>query len=47
MTIRAAVLLPYLFSCLFERKYLGAVLCILAEGQIGCFVFTALRQESF
>ena len=37
VTIRAAVLLPYLFSCLFERKYLGAVLCILAEA---CMVWT-------
>lgn len=37
MTIRAAVLLPYLFSCLLERKYLGAVLCILAEA---CMVWT-------
>lgn len=37
VTIRAAVLLPYLFSCLLERKYLGAVLCILAEA---CMVWT-------
>jgi len=37
VTIRAAVLLPYLFSCLLERKYLGAVLCILAEV---CMVWT-------
>ena len=37
VTIRATVLLPYLFSCLFERKYLGAVLCILAEA---CMVWT-------
>lgn len=37
VTIRAAVLLPYLLACLFERKYLGAVLCILAEA---CMVWT-------
>lgn len=37
MTIRAAVLLPYLLACLLERKYLGAVLCILAEA---CMVWT-------
>lgn len=37
VTIRAAMLLPYLLSCLLERKYLGAVLCILAEA---CMVWT-------
>ena len=37
VTIRAAVLLPYLLVCLLERKYLGAVLCILTEA---CMVWT-------
>ena len=37
VTIRAAVLLPYLLACLLERKYLDAVLCILAEA---CMVWT-------
>ena len=37
VTIRAVVLLPYLLACLLERKYLGAVLCILAEA---CMVWT-------
>ena len=37
VTIRAVVLLPYLLACLPERKYLGAVLCILAEA---CMVWT-------
>lgn len=31
VTIRAAVLLPYLLSCLMDRKYTGVILCILAE----------------
>ena len=37
VTIRAVVLLPYLLACLPERRYLGAVLCILAEA---CMVWT-------
>ena len=37
VTIRAVVLLPYLLSCLIERNYFGAVLCILAEA---CMVWT-------
>lgn len=37
VTIRAAVLLPYLIVCLAEKKYFGAVLCILAEA---CMVWT-------
>lgn len=37
VTIRAAVLIPYLLACLTERKYFGAVLCILAEA---CMVWT-------
>ena len=37
VTIRAAVLIPYLLACLTERKYVGAVLCILAEA---CMVWT-------
>lgn len=37
VTIRAVVLLPYLLACLPERKYFGAVLCILAEA---CVVWT-------
>ncbi len=37
MTIRAAVLLPYLLSCLMDRKYTGVILCILAEA---CIVWT-------
>ena len=37
VTIRAAVLLPYLLSCLMDRKYTGVILCILAEA---CIVWT-------
>lgn len=37
VTIRAAVLLPYLLACLMERKYIGVLLCILAEA---CMVWT-------
>lgn len=37
VTIRAAVLLPYLLSCLMDRKYTGVILCILAEA---CMVWT-------
>lgn len=37
VTIRAIVLVPYLIACLMERKYFGAVLCILAEA---CIVWT-------
>ena len=31
------VLLPYLLSCLMDRKYTGVILCILAEA---CIVWT-------
>ena len=37
VTIRAIVLVPYLIACLMEKKYFGAVLCILAEA---CIVWT-------
>lgn len=37
VTIRAIVLVPYLIACLMEKKYFGAVLCILAET---CIVWT-------
>lgn len=37
MTIRALVLLPYLLSCLMDRRYMGVILCILAEA---CMVWT-------
>lgn len=37
VTIRAAVLLPYLLFCLMDRKYTGVILCILAEA---CIVWT-------
>lgn len=37
VTIRAVVLLPYLLSCLLDRKYMGVILCILAEA---CMVWT-------
>lgn len=37
VTIHAIVLVPYLIACLMERKYFGAVLCILAEA---CIVWT-------
>lgn len=37
VTIRAAVLIPYLFACLLKRKYVGVVFCILAEA---CMVWT-------
>ena len=37
VTIRAVVLIPYLIACLMEKKYLGVVLCILAEA---CMVWT-------
>ena len=37
VTIRAVVLVPYLLSCLAEKKYFGVVLCILAEA---CMVWT-------
>ena len=36
-TIRALVLLPYLLSCLMDRRYMGVILCILAEA---CMVWT-------
>ena len=37
VTIRAVVLIPYLFSCLAEKRYFGVILCILAEA---CMVWT-------
>lgn len=37
VTIRAVVLIPYLIACLMEKRYLGVVLCILAEA---CMVWT-------
>ena len=37
VTIRAAVLIPYLIACLLKRKYAGVILCILAEA---CMVWT-------
>lgn len=37
VTIRAVVLVPYLLSCLAEKRYFGVVLCILAET---CMVWT-------
>ena len=37
VTILAIVLVPYLIACLMEKKYFGAVLCILAEA---CIVWT-------
>ncbi len=37
VTIRAIVLVPYLIACLMEKRYFGAVLCILAEA---CIVWT-------
>lgn len=37
VTIRAAVLIPYLLACLLRKKYVGVILCILAEA---CMVWT-------
>ncbi len=37
VTIRAVVLIPYLIACLMERKYVGVILCVLAEA---CMVWT-------
>lgn len=37
VTICALVLLPYLLSCLMDRRYMGVILCILAEA---CMVWT-------
>ena len=37
VTIRTAVLIPYLIACLMDRNYFGVILCILAEA---CIVWT-------
>lgn len=37
VTIRAVILIPYLIACLMERRYIGVLLCILAEA---CMVWT-------
>lgn len=37
VTIRAAVLIPYVLACLAEKRYLGVILCILAEA---CMTWT-------
>lgn len=37
VTIRAVVLIPYLITCLMEKRYIGVLLCILAET---CMVWT-------
>ena len=41
VTIRAIVLVPYLIACLMEKKYFGAVLCILAEACIAWTLYGA------
>ena len=37
VTIRAAILIPYVFACLARKRYFGVILCILAEA---CMVWT-------
>ncbi len=37
VTIRAVVMIPYLIACLMEKKYVGVLLCVLAEA---CTVWT-------
>ncbi len=37
VTIRAVVLIPYVIACLMEKKYVGVILCVLAEA---CMVWT-------